>query len=160
MKWGERDKKPNPSVEPNPSVDGGLPTLSVKSKAADNNAAVTLALWEDYQKNYTPYQYQMLDSLTTENPAIVGQSVAEAQGLVGQNFDVAKRNQQVSMARLGMAPDMQTRQSFDRSSSLEKAAAMAGAANTTRAGLKERDNLIMIGGVPNVANRSYGMSGE
>lgn len=137
----------------------GLPILSDKNSAADNYSQVTLALWDDYQKNYAPYNYQMLDSLTTENPGIVGESVADAQKRVNQSFDVAKNNSQVTMSRLGMAPDAQTQKSIERNSALEKAAAMAGAANTTRANLKERDNLIMTGGVPNVANRSYGMSG-
>jgi len=138
----------------------GLPLLSVLNKASDNYAQVTLALYNDWEQNFKPFTMDLLSNLTTENPEIVETSVSEAKNLVGQSFDTAKKNQRTTMSRLGMAPDAQTQASMDRLADLEKTATMAGAANTTRQKLKERDMEIMTTGVPNVAGRSYGMSGE
>lgn len=135
-----------------------LPTLTTKGDANDNYAQVTLALWDDYQQNFAPYQMEMLDNLTTENPSIVAEGVGEAQELVGKSFDVARDNQKVTMSRFGMAPTGQTQAAIERKSDLSEAASMADAANTTRANLRQRDMDLMTTGVPNVAGRSYGMS--
>lgn len=137
----------------------GLPILMDAGNANDNSAQVTLALWNDYKTNFAPYSYGMLDSLTTQNPGIVEETVGKAQEQVGRSFDVAGRNRQLAFSRLGMAPDAQTSAAMDRQASLARAAATVGAANTTRMGLKERDMMLMTSGVPNVAGRSYGMKG-
>lgn len=137
----------------------GLPILDVSDSADDNYSAVTLALFDDWQKNYSSFRDQQFEFLTTENPGIVDTEVAEATSAVDQSYEAAKTDQAVTMSRLGMSPDQQTQDNIDRNSALSKAAAKAAAANTTRQSLKERDMLIMTG-VPNVAGRSYGMSGE
>jgi hypothetical protein len=134
--------------------------LSDAGKPADNFAQVTNALWDDYKTNFAPYQYQLLDNMTTERPEIVGQAVGQAQGLVTNSFNAAQKNKQVTMARYGMAPDLQMKQSLDRQTELSKSAALAGAANATRSHLKDRDMQLMTSGVPpNVAGRDYGMAG-
>ena len=138
----------------------GLPLLSSNGSAADNLAAITRALWTDYKDNYAPFQQMMLNQMTTENPGIVAEEVDAAKRQVGMSYNTAAKNQQTTMSRLGMAPDAQTQQNLDRNNALSKATALAAAANTTRQGLKERDMLIMTGGVPNVAGRAYGMSGD
>ncbi len=142
------------------SLESSLPLLSVKKKASDNYAQVTKALYADWEKNFKPFLTDVLGSTTLENPAQVGEAVARSQNLVGSQFDAAKNNQRVTMSRLGMVPDAQTEASMERLSALRKTAALAGAANKTRADLKERDTQIMLTGVPNVAGRSYGMSGD
>lgn len=138
---------------------GGLSTLSALDKPSDNHAQVTLALWDDYKTNFAPYQYEMLNNLTTQNPALVGETVGKAQGLVNKAFDVAKGNRDVTLSRFGMAPTGQVAESMERQSDLARSAAQAGAANTTRMDLKQRDMDLMTSGVPNVAGRSYGMTG-
>ena len=139
--------------------NGGALILSDAGKPSDNHARVTQALWDDYKTNFAPYQYQLLNSMTTERPEIVGQAVGQAQGMIGRSFDNAARNKQVTMERYGMAPDAQTSASMQRQTGMAKTAALAGAANATRAHLKERDMELMTSGVPNVAGRSYGMQG-
>ncbi len=137
----------------------GLPFLGDVGNANDNLAQVTRALWDDYQRNYAPFQYEMLGNLTTQNPGIVAESVAKAQQQAGQAFDTAAQNRTVTMSRFGMAPDAQTRASMERQTQLDRTATMAGAANATRRSLKDRDMQLMTSGVPNVAGRSYGMQG-
>lgn len=147
------------AAPPQASTPSGLPLLSVKGNPSDNQAQVTLALWNDYLQNFAPFQYDMLNHLTTQNPGLVGESVGRAQAAVGKSFDVAQGNRDVTFSRFGMAPDAGAQAAMDRQSALERAAALTGAANTTRAHLKQRDMMLMTSGVPNVAGRSYGMQG-
>lgn len=156
---GMRAAVASPVVSQPVTTASGLPVLSDKGDPSENYAQVSMALWNDFQKNFAPFQYRMLEGMTTENPGLVAEDVGLAKEQVTRAFDVSRQNRQVSMERFGMAPDAQTQKSMDRQDGLDKATSLVGAANTTRARLKQRDMELMTTGVPNVAGRSYGMAG-
>ena len=123
-------------------------TLSDQDDARDNMAQVHRSMWEDYQRRFIPAENALMASVGNHRQTLeqVGRSV-------DQQYATQAREHQRGLSGfgIGMTPDQQ--QSFDRSQAVNQASAKAGAMNTARMGLQDRDLAAMAGGLSTLAQQ-------
>lgn len=123
-------------------------TLSQQSDARDNMAQVHRGMWEDYQRRFIPAENALMASVGNHGGAMeqVGRSV-------DQQYATQAREHQRGLSGfgIGMTPDQQ--QSFDRSQAVNQASAKAGALNTARMGMRDRDLATLGGGLGTLAQQ-------
>ncbi|WP_019558466.1 hypothetical protein [Thioalkalivibrio sp. ALE12] len=123
-------------------------TLSQKSDARDNMAQVHRGMWEDYQRRFIPAENALMASVGNH-----GQALEQVGRSVDQQYATQAREHQRGLSGfgIGMTPDQQ--QAFDRSQAVNHASAKAGAMNTARMGLQDRDLAAMAGGLSTLAQQ-------
>ena len=112
------------------------------SGAADLQAQVTRAQWEDYKLRYAPIVENLVDSVVGPNAAQTQQQVVNnASGFV----DTAFSNSRGTAERMASAYGLSMPQRSDRSSALEKAKEKVNAINQTRRSITDRNMSIATG---------------
>lgn len=127
--------------------------------ASDMAAQLTRQVWEDYKSTYQPIAISMLDNLTYNNPSIVTNALDQSRTNVNASYDAQATNKLTALSRYGVAPTAAQTQTSDRLSSLSRSTAIVDAANNIRMKLADRDQALLLGGLPNTG-KSYGLRTE
>ncbi|TQE98720.1 MAG: hypothetical protein FKY71_12325 [Spiribacter salinus] len=146
-----------PSAEVNRTV-GGLPgvdpaplnptLLDQSGNARDRMAKVHRSMWEDYKRRFVPFENALMSSVGEHGPTLnqVGQSV-------DQQYKNQRGQQNRRLSRMGVQKTQEQRAVSNRQNALSRSKAKAGALNTARMGLKDRDIAIMGGGLSSLAQQ-------
>ncbi|MDH5257870.1 MAG: hypothetical protein OEX07_07670 [Gammaproteobacteria bacterium] len=117
-------------------------------KASQINADLVRSEWEDYKTRFRPKENELIGHVN--NKAERAQAVTRARESVGQGFTNAKAQVNQNLGQYGMTMTGAQKKSSDRRMKLTEAASKAGASNTTRQFIRDRD-LNIIGGGMNAA---------
>lgn len=101
--------------------------------------------WDDYVTRFFPLEDELID--TYNNPEVHKRIIGQATDKAAASFDAAQGSYDRSMARYGMSADAQMQNETDRSFNLGRTLALAGAKNTTRQELVDRDQRMLAGGM-------------
>lgn len=145
---GEYGILPDGSYGYNPLVKAG--------KATDMYAQVTRAVYDDWKQNYLPVALEMMNQTTYNNPGLMAENVTQAVGNVNSSFNSAQDQQDRTLSRFGISRTGQAQEVSDRMESLSKSASIVDAANRIRQNLADRNRQVALGGIPNLAGKTYG----
>jgi len=112
--------------------------------ASDTMAQITREQWADYQGRFQPIEGELQSYY--DNPQKMAEGISAARAYSGKAADAAANNVRIGLSRYGQAGQMDD-PAFSRQLGLNKAAADVDAANSTRAHIVDRDNLILAGGL-------------
>lgn len=119
--------------------------IDMSGKPTDIMAAVTRARWEDVKNNYLPIEDDVMQQLTFMNPEMVTGSIESAQATATEAMANMAGVRERNISRYGMNQTAEQKEATSAGDALGSSLAGVNAANTTRAGLLDRDKDIMMG---------------
>lgn len=130
-----------------PALSPYSPTiLTPGGKAADMQAQVTRATWEDYKKRFVPESDALIASTGFMNPSLYTAQVQQGAGQVNSAYDATANSKAVALSRYGLGQTSE-QQNYNRSlDNVSRSAAVVDAANKIRQKIKARDMNIVLGG--------------
>lgn len=114
-------------------------------------AAVHRNMWEDYKARFMPFEDALMRSVGAH-----GELLDQTGRSVDQAFNVMRQEHAHRLGGYGVSMRPDEQQALDRRMGLQHAASKAGALNTTRAALQDRDLAIMGGGLGSLAGSRHG----
>jgi len=106
------------------------------------------AQFADWQSFFKPIELQAMQQISFENPKVLTEAVQEAETTAAGTFDAMGGIMERQNRSLGVVPTEQQAQTSKRLIDLEKALAVAGAANTARQNVRAQDEQILFGTSP------------
>ena len=128
----------------------GLKHGLIHGKADDTLAEVNRRTWEDYQERGIPLENELI--ATYRDPARWQAQLDNSTNQVNQAYDGVQGTLARDASRAGISLTPQQQEAQRRKIANQRALSIVGARNKTRAGLEERDNTIMTGGVTQGGN--------
>lgn len=99
-------------------------------------AQITREQWDDYQNTFVPLENELIAQVQSNDE--IEQDATESMRLTNAAFDSAQGVQDRALQSTGTQLDPTQRKALSRRMKLRRAAAVAGAANTTRRAGKDR----------------------
>lgn len=176
--WWNKEAAPAAAQGANPAMM--IDYKSFEDDPAKVTAEITRKQWDDYQSRFVPFENQLMDMTSYNNPGIVNQEIraaigegnpaqtyrtgrgaifqipATGRGYVHKALDNAESQQKYQFQRYGMAPTDQQQTAIQSQNSLNRSKTVVDAANRIRRNISDRNMQIASGAVPN-AGRSYGL---
>ncbi|WP_018865144.1 hypothetical protein [Thioalkalivibrio sp. ARh3] len=122
--------------------------LSQRGDARDNMAQVHRSMWEDYQRRFIPAENALMASVGNH-----GEGLDRVGSAVDQQFANQRAEHMRGLSGFGIGMDADQQASFDRTQAVNHASAKAGALNTARMGMRDRDLAAMAGGLGTLAQQ-------
>lgn len=114
--------------------------------ASDLKAKIAREQWDQYRKDYVPYENKTLDYINdTEQHQ---QQVSDAGALAGRSFDTIDKSNQRNLARFGISPSAEVAANFEKDQARNKTLAQVDAKNKMRGVIDQRKTALseeMIG---------------
>jgi hypothetical protein len=103
-------------------------------------------MWADYKARFRPFEDALMGSVGQH-----GNALQQAGSAVDKAFDVTSREHERRLSGFGVSMRPDERAVHSRTMGLQHAAAKAGALNTTRTALRDRDIALVGGGLGSLA---------
>ncbi|WP_423820820.1 hypothetical protein V5738_10815 [Salinisphaera sp. SPP-AMP-43] len=113
--------------------------------AAENQADLARAQYDDYKSRFVPVENEVIDSVG--NRQTYADNVNRAAGAVSQGYETSAGEYQRGLSRYGVTPTDDQVANQKRQMGLSAAAATAEAANRARTSTKNRNMQILGGGL-------------
>lgn len=116
--------------------------------------------FEDWEKTFKPIELQALQSISMNNPSVLPKALQDTRETVNQSYramdGVLKRQNE------GLGLDTEPTATSRRLTNLSENAALAGGQNTTRANVRQMDEMLLMGATPNpnIAKATPGVTGR
>lgn len=116
--------------------------------------------FEDWEKTFKPIELQALQSMSMNNPAVLPKALQDTRETVSQSYGAMEGVLKRQNEGLGLNPEPTA--TSRRLMNLSEGAAMAGGQNTTRANVRQMDEMLLMGATPNpnIAKATPGVTGR
>ena len=117
--------------------------------------------FKDWQTNFQPIELAAMQNVSLANPTVLPNNIQKATGEVDAAYDTMGGVLERQNKSLGIEPTAQQSTSINRMMDIHKAEATAGAKNTERANTRQMDEMLLMGGAPNlnIAKATPGVKG-
>lgn len=106
--------------------------------------------FNEYEKSFKPIELATMNQLSFNNPKILPEAVSKATSAATGQAGTMRGVLDRSNAAMGIAPTDQQARVSDRILNLDRSTAVAGAANKARGNVRTQDEMILLGGTPNM----------
>lgn len=138
-------------------TDGTPQTLSQNGDAHDQIGEVHRAQWEDYKRRFRPAEDALMDM--TNDPQAEQRMQGRVRQDMGQTYDSMEGQRERRMEGMGVNMTGAQEMALGRQNALDQAAASAGAMNTARTGIEDRNQAAMVGGLGSLAKQRQNPKG-
>jgi hypothetical protein len=107
------------------------------------------AQFDEWSKSFKPIELGAMNQISFNNPEVLPRAVEKATSAATGQADTMRGILSRSNAAMGIAPTEQQAKVSDRILNLDRATAVAGAANKARENVRAQDEQILLGGIPN-----------
>lgn len=108
------------------------------------------AQFDEWSKSFKPIELNAMNQLSFNNPKILPEAVSKATSAATGQAGTMRGVLDRSNAAMGIAPTNQQARVSDRILNLDRSTAVAGAANKARGNVRTQDEMILLGGTPNM----------
>jgi hypothetical protein len=112
-------------------------------------AQLLRAQFDEWAKSFKPIELNAMKGISFNNPTVLTQAVEKATSSAQGQADTMRGVLSRSNAAMGIAPTQQQEKVSSRILNLDRATAVAGAANKARENVRIQDEQLLLGGVPN-----------
>lgn len=122
----------------------------IASTDADETIANLLkAEFEDWEKTFKPVELNLINEMSSQNPAILTKALDDAQRTVTGSYDSMEDIVNRQNRALGIRPTDQEGAASKRLMDLGEALSVSDAKNTARSNVRQMDEALLMGTTPN-----------
>lgn len=117
--------------------------------------------YEDWKKTFMPIELRALKEISINNPSVLPTALDEASGTVKNLFGTMEGVLERQNRSLGLTPTTSQANATKRIMDLGEASTLASAKNATRSNVRQMDDALLMGSVPNpnIAKSKTGVNG-
>lgn len=112
-------------------------------------ATLLRSQFSEWQSIYKPIELKALSNLSFNNPEVLSKAVSEAETMAAGSSGAMRGVIDRQNAALGITPTEGQKATINRVLDLDRAAAVAAARNEARTAVREQDEQILLGTMPN-----------